>query len=270
MESKYGEIFRRCCRSIAGDFSPNRLGGDGAASYQVHHWSSKSEHALLNVDQGYETAKDRQDTLEILNELSVLQLDAYDGGIFAHDPLPPLPRDDTWARIDDGIGDHLVGRPQARRGRFGAPTTSHGNALRKNTQGVQKKRAGLRGGGAGGKSEAPNWFVEWLQKEGLDEEKACDLVVEEARAMGLEVLEMEFFVRKKLHSDTTTRNIAKDSEEDKKQSKALPVPGSCNDEEKVEHTPIISGSTTSACEGPLESDLRACTMLMTQLSGRGI
>ncbi|KAM0849427.1 hypothetical protein ACQ4PT_053739 [Festuca glaucescens] len=126
-----------------------------------------------------------------------------------------MPREDTWERIDDGIGDRLVGRPQARRGRCGAPTTAHRNAVRKNTRGVQKKRAGLRGGGAGGGSEAPRWFVEWSQGEGLEENKALQLG--SARVKGN---------------------------------------GCCNDEEKAEHAPIISGSKTSAREGPVESDLK--------------
>ncbi|KAK1643536.1 hypothetical protein QYE76_061341 [Lolium multiflorum] len=52
------------------------------------------------------------------------------------------------------------------------------------------------------------------------------------------------FVKKKSQSDGTNRNDAMDSAEDKNQSKAFPVPGSCNDE-KAKHAPIISGSKTS-------------------------
>jgi hypothetical protein len=86
--------------------------------------------------------------------------------------------------------------------------------------------------------------MEWSQGEGLEENKACNLAVQESRAMGLEVLDTALFVKKKSQSDGTNRNDAMDSAEDKNQSKAFPVPGSCNDE-KAKHAPIISGSKTS-------------------------
>lgn len=184
METKFLEILNKCCNSMD---NFDRLGP--RARDLVVQWQSRCEVVMQGIEEGFEDQEDLEKAYELMGSILIYHVDAWaEGELFCHPPLPPKPREEIWAPIDEGDGDGDIHNPDVAaplpraplRSRHVTYTKARGGRKRGSIQ-VEDKDAkrprrectGLRGGGVGGSAEVPPWFLEWCQD--VDDEVNFDI-----------------------------------------------------------------------------------------------